>query len=1016
MKRYIISISFLITVFCSVNVFSQTFKTADYQKAEWMTARFYGAQRASLKTGTTSNWLLQNHSTASDFNNDNDAGYDLTGGWFDCGDHPMFGQTSFYSAYVLLKGYDLWPAGYGDYYSQNYAGYFKAQNYNWEGTGHDPDGIPDILNEVKYSTDFFIKASRSATQFYSQKGQGNADHKHWITSVKMATLGTADGGQPRVMYGNVNDASMASFCSATLALMSRKYRSIDTAYANTCLTHALYAYAYAKAHQATAGSPENAFYGANAKWQDDYVCMCTELYYATNDAKYKTEALSYEANVSNHNYCFGYSNNDDIAAYNLATLGSTKAAALLNSFATTYKGAVNANGLYTGGDATWGTLRYNGNSAFVVAMNMVFTKTTGVDPFIYKQVDYILGNNSAGSNGSKMSFVVGYTNNLVTNTIKYPHHRNVYLNDNDVANTAIIEIPARNAQFGYLVGGIRSGTYSDKRDNYTNGEGGVDYSAGLVGAIAYILSQTATVTPTGVSVSPKPLAVSLNGTNTVSATISPAGATSAITWTSSNQTIATVDATGLVTGLALGTAYIIAKTATGNFKDSTLCTVSKINVTGVTVTPTTLSLMIGKTSQLTGLTVPTNASSQGMTWTSSDATIASLSSAGLVTANAIGTTTITVTTTEGSFKANCIVTVIENTSTVIAPQVSVAPTIDGNITETNWNLNKTIEKQASGTKNNTATFGVLWDANYLYIAVKVLDASITTTNTNVYDNDAIEIYFDMNNNGGAFDASDRQWVKVVNSTSIWEKLGAGTGASTTTSKVISATKLITGGYTMEFAIPWSNSFGITPNTTSLYGFDIAFDDCDGTTTRNNQYMWVGDANDYQTLINVGDLQLSVATIPTVTQSISLVKGWNLVSFNVVPTDSSIASVFSTVLTNLSEIKNADAFYSPSNSLAVFNSLKSIEQGKGYLVNMKAATTLAISGTQMAFTATKQLNTMKSGWNLVGCIYQASTPIATAFDTTKISSVKNFSGFYVPNGTTNSITNVLPNMGYFVKKN
>jgi uncharacterized protein YjdB len=1011
MKRCVNVLLLLSFLLGSEIAFSQAFTTADYRKAEWMTARFYGAQRASLKTGTTSNWLLQNQGTATDFNNDNDGGYDLTGGWFDCGDHPMFGQTQFYSAYVLLKGYDLWPAGYGDYYSQTYAGYFKAQNYNWEGTGHDPDGIPDIVNEVKYATDFFIKATRSATQFYSQKGQGNADHKHWITSVKMATLATAEGGQPRVMYSNVKDASMASFCAATLALMSRVYRQYDATYADLCLAHAKFAYAFAKANQATAGSPEGAFYGANAKWQDDYASMCTELYYATNDATYKTEALSYEGNVTNHNYCFGYNNDDDIAAYNLATLGSTKSAALLASFASTYKAAVNGSGIYTGGDATWGTLRYNANAAFVVAMNMVYTKTTGVDPFIYKQVDYILGNNTAGSGSSKLSFVVGFG----SNSVKYPHHRNVYLNDNDVANTAVISIPARNAQFGYLVGGIRSGTYTDSRDNYTNGEGGIDYSAGLVGAIAYILAQTATVNPTGVTVAPKPLAVPLSGTMTVSATVAPAGATPTVTWTSSNTSIATVDATGIVTGVALGTAYIIAKTATGNFKDSTLCTVSKINVTGVTVTPTTLSLTVGNTGQLTALTVPTNASNQNMIWSSSDATIASVSSTGLVTGLAVGSVMITVTTAEGSFKATAPVTVAVNLSTVMANQVATPPTIDGNITEADWNLSKSITKVASGTMNNTATFGLLWDANNLYVAVKVLDATITTSNTNVYDNDGVELYFDMNNNNGGYDASDRQWVKVMNSTNIWEKIGTGTGANTTTSKVVSATKAITGGYTMEFAIPWTNSFGITPSTATIYGFDIAINDCDGGTTRSNQVMWIGDANDYTTLTNVGDLRLAAGST-TITQTIALAAGWNLVSFNVVPTDSTIATVFNGVMTNVKEIKTADAFYSTTNTSTALNSLKSIEQGKGYLVNMKATGTLSLTGVPSTFTATKVLGTMKTGWNLVGCVYQTSTAIATAFDITKISAVKNFSGFYVSGGTANSLTNVVPSNGYFVKKN
>jgi hypothetical protein len=122
-----------------------------------------------------------------------------------------------------------------------------------------------------------------------------------------------------------------------------------------------------------------------------------------------------------------------------------------------------------------------------------------------------------------------------------------------------------------------------------------------------------------------------------------------------------------------------------------------------------------------------------------------------------------------------------------------------------------------------------------------------------------------------------------------------------------------------------------------------------------------------------------------------------------------------VMSNVKEIKNADAFYSSSNTSTAFNSLKSIEQGKGYLVNMKVAATLTVMGLPTTFTATKLMNVMKTGWNMVGCIYQTSTAISTAFDITKISSLKNFSGFYIPNGTANSLTNVVPNNGYFVKK-
>jgi len=392
MKKYVNSILVLSLLGCVTSVFSQSFTTAQYKKAAWITTRFYGAQRSSDSTKTPTNWLLLNHTAAGntgfDFYSDADGSYSLAGGWSDCGDNVKFGQTQYYSAYMLLKGYDLWPAGYYDYYSQNYTAYNAAQDFSWEGAHHDPDGIPDILNEVKYATDYFIRCARNGSTFYYQVGDGAKDHNLWITTVLKATETNANGGEPRNVYKNPADASMASFCGATLALMSRKFRQYDSAYADTCLTHAKYAYAYAKAHPGTAPDADGGFYGANAKWQDDYASMCTELFYATNDSSYRTEALSYAGNLGTYGYCFGYNNNDDIAAYNLATLGNTTSATLLDNFAAGYKSDVDANGIYQGGNATWGPLRYNANAAFIVALDNLYHGVTAVDSFIYKQIHY----------------------------------------------------------------------------------------------------------------------------------------------------------------------------------------------------------------------------------------------------------------------------------------------------------------------------------------------------------------------------------------------------------------------------------------------------------------------------------------------------------------------------------------------------------------------------------------------------------------------------------------------------
>lgn len=512
MKKYVLLV---ISVFLSTYfAIGQTFTANDYKKASWMTLRFYGGQRSSQKSLEGPNWLIMDHAVSStdqgtlgnkgfkassyrkgyDFTNDADGANDLSGGWFDCGDHVKFGQTEFYSAYTVLKGYDVWPAGYDDYYSYDYSGYQAAEDFSWEGKKGTPNGIPDILDEVKYACEFFIKCTPNSSTFYSQVGDGNADHSNWVTSVAMAALPKNQGGQndgSRVITKNPNDGSMPSFCAATLALFSRLYKKFDPDFAAICLEHAKFAYTYASSKQgstAAAGS----FYPANAKTQDDFVCACAELYWATGESSYKTKALQYSNEVKHHNYCFCYANNDDLAAYNLAKLGDSHGEEVLSSLVDYYVKGVNGNGICTKGDSQWGTMRYPENAAYAVALYGSLKNSTANDKFIYTQVDYVMGNNS-----SKFSYIVGFTSEKGGySSAQHPHHRNVYLTDNINAAQQNLNIPDRNKQFGFLSGGQGydpGALMTAKTQDYTITEGGIDYNAGLCGALAYIVSKQAPV-------------------------------------------------------------------------------------------------------------------------------------------------------------------------------------------------------------------------------------------------------------------------------------------------------------------------------------------------------------------------------------------------------------------------------------------------------------------------------------------------------------------------------------------
>ena len=154
--------------------------------------------------------------------------------------------------------------------------------------------------------------------------------------------------------------------------------------------------------------------------------------------------------------------------------------------------------------------------------------------------------------------------------------------------------------------------------------------------------------------------VYVNSLFQLTATILPAYATNkTIQWTSSNTAIATVDASGLIQGVTPGNTTISASTQDGNKIATCIVTVSNgtIPVSGITLSHTFSSLLIGATQQLTATVSPFGATNKTVNWQSDNTNVATVSSTGLVTAKNEGTATITVTTVDGSFSASTTVTV-----------------------------------------------------------------------------------------------------------------------------------------------------------------------------------------------------------------------------------------------------------------------------------------------------------------------------------------------------------------------
>jgi len=154
------------------------------------------------------------------------------------------------------------------------------------------------------------------------------------------------------------------------------------------------------------------------------------------------------------------------------------------------------------------------------------------------------------------------------------------------------------------------------------------------------------VTPSNASIQP-----GVNQQYTATATYgnnSTGDVTTQVTWSTSPTTVATINSAGLLTASTLGTATV--KAQSGGVIASTNVTVTQKQVTSISISPLTqtLSLSLGPTTvQFTATATYGDGSTANVTtiatWTSVPTSVASISSTGLATAEAIGTATVTAT-------------------------------------------------------------------------------------------------------------------------------------------------------------------------------------------------------------------------------------------------------------------------------------------------------------------------------------------------------------------------------------
>ncbi len=402
----------------------------------------------------------------SAMNDGADVGIDLTGGYYDAGDHVKFGLPMTSSMTLLSWG----VVQYRDAYAKS-------------------GQLTSMLDAIKWGTDWIIKAHPEPNVFYAQVGKGSDDHSFWGAPELMSMNRPAykiDAQHP--------GSDVAGEAAAALASASIVFRATDPAYADLLLKHARELYNFADTYRGKYSDsiPDAAgFYNSYSGYNDELAWGAVWLYKATGEKAYLDKAETiYTQNLLNKTLTWTQSWDDKTygAGVLLAQItGKAPYKAQVENWLDYWTVGSSGGKIKTtaGGLAfldSWGSLRYAANTSFLALIYSDTVKDYNgrYHDFAVKQMNYMLGDNP-----NQRSYVVGFGNNSPEN----PHHRGasgVY--DGNVS----APYDNRHILYGALVGGPQSAddnSYEDVRNNYVANEVALDYNAAFQGAIARLYSE-----------------------------------------------------------------------------------------------------------------------------------------------------------------------------------------------------------------------------------------------------------------------------------------------------------------------------------------------------------------------------------------------------------------------------------------------------------------------------------------------------------------------------------------------
>ncbi|AEM74912.1 glycoside hydrolase family 9 protein [Caldicellulosiruptor acetigenus] len=431
----------------------------NYGEALQKAIMFYEFQMS----GKLPKWIRNNWRGDSGLNDGKDNKIDLTGGWYDAGDHVKFNLPMSYTATMLA-----WAV------------------YEYKDAFVKSGQLQHILNQIEWVNDYFVKCHPEKYVYYYQVGDGGKDHAWWGPAEVMPME------RPSYKVTKTNPGStVVAETAAALAAGSIVIKQRNSKKARIYLKHAKELYDFAAETKSDAGyTAANGYYNSWSGFWDELSWAAVWLYLATGDKYYLSEAKKYVSNwpkiAGSNTIDYRWAHCWDDVHYGAALL----LAKITDE--NTYKQIVEKHlDYWTIGYQgqrikytpkglawldQWGSLRYATTTAFLAFVYSDWKGCPSSKKKVYRkfgegQVNYALGS-------SGRSFVVGFGKNPP----KRPHHRTAH---GSWANSQSEPPYHRHILYGALVGGPGlDDSYSDDVGNYVNNEVACDYNAGFVGALA----------------------------------------------------------------------------------------------------------------------------------------------------------------------------------------------------------------------------------------------------------------------------------------------------------------------------------------------------------------------------------------------------------------------------------------------------------------------------------------------------------------------------------------------------